>query len=248
MTKSGQFWFLTKRTGETWQTLLVSPLKFGERSRPLSGSCFVQKLAVQSHGCMNMVGVSKNVPSVTQLRTLPGIVHGDIKPENVLIYKGGTGFYTARVSDAGYSTQWVNEEDRIKMPKSWPWYAPEHDRDRFKPAQARKMDIFSFGMLCLWVLFEKYLSGITPLPQDVSWAERYFQGKEKTHLSKNTLEDLKRGDELTMFAQQLVLAERNIDNDKKQTLERLFRTSLGCNPDERNASPGELFGQLRLDQ
>ncbi|OCK78127.1 kinase-like protein, partial [Lepidopterella palustris CBS 459.81] len=85
------------------------------------------------------------------------IIHGDIKPENVLVYKDDAGAYTARVTDFGYSTRFANEDDLILVPKSWPWDAPEHHFDSYKPYQARRMDVFMFGMLCLWVMFEKYL-------------------------------------------------------------------------------------------
>jgi serine/threonine protein kinase len=203
-------------------------------------------LAPQSQICTSTVGSL----ALISIRTNPilEIIHGDIKPENILIFKDDAGAYIAKVTDFGYSTQFACEDDFIPVPKSWPWCAPEHNREKFKPAQARKMDVFSFGMLCLWVLFEKYLSWITSLPQDVHWAERYFQGKERRHLSKNILEDLKQGDQLAMLAQHLVLAERDISSDKRQALERFFRTSLACNPDERDASLEKSFSQLRLDQ
>ena len=106
------------------------------------------------------------------------------------------------------------------------------------------MDVFSYGMLCLWVMFEKYLSGIIPLPQEAYWAERYFQGKEERHLSKRILEDLKQEDKLVVLAQQLVMVEKDLDDDKKQTLEQFFSVSLTCNPDIREASLMQLFSRL----
>ncbi|KAF2474367.1 kinase-like protein [Lindgomyces ingoldianus] len=154
------------------------------------------------------------------------IIHGDIKPENVLVFKDDAGAYTARVTDFGYSTRFAGEDDLVSVPKSWPWCAPECEHEKLKPIQARKMDVFSFGMLCLWVLFEKYLSGITP------------------HMCKSILADLKQQDRLAMLAQQLVLAERDIETDKKKALERFFSTSLARNPDERDESLSALPGLL----
>jgi serine/threonine protein kinase len=163
-----------------------------------------------------------------------------------LIFKDNTGAYTARVTDFGYSTQFANEDDLLSVPKSWPWYAPEHNRDKFKPAQAQKMDVFSFGMLCFWILFEKYLSGITLLPREAQWAEKYFQGKEKRHLCKWILADCKRDDKLVVLAQQLAQSERDIDIGRKQALERLLSTSLACNPDERAKELRELLTHCGL--
>lgn len=110
------------------------------------------------------------------------------------------------------------------------------------------MDVFSFGMLCFWVLFEKYLSGITILPQESHWAEQYIQDKGERYLSKRILNDLKQEDNLVVLARQLVMAERDLDDDKKQALERFFNISLACNPDLREADLNQSFCCLITDQ
>lgn len=94
------------------------------------------------------------------------IAHGDIKPLNVLIFKkkdgettdggggggGGGGGYTAKVTDFGYSVIFRHPDSQIPMPKTPLWAAPEqcHLTDL---AGAMKMDAYSFGLLCLWLLF-----------------------------------------------------------------------------------------------
>lgn len=103
------------------------------------------------------------------------------------------------------------------------------------------MDVFSFGMLCLWVMFEQHLSGIAPLPQDMRWAGQYFLGKEDKHLSKRVLEGLKLEDKLGLFAQQLVMAEKDLDSDKRDALVHLFSTSLTSEPDRRARSLEHLL-------
>ena len=80
------------------------------------------------------------------------IVHGDLKPQNVLIFDDGEGRYIARVADFGYSTQWALPDDLVQMPRSRPWDAPEWHHRGFTPAQAMKMDAYSFGMVVLWLL------------------------------------------------------------------------------------------------
>jgi serine/threonine protein kinase len=80
----------------------------------------------------------------------------DIKPENVLIFKStaqassDTEKYRATVTDFGCSTWFSNENDDIYMPISQPWNAPEHHSisSCYRPAQCRRMDVFSVGMLC----------------------------------------------------------------------------------------------------
>ena len=57
-----------------------------------------------------------------------------------------------KITDFGYST--LNAGNTlINMPKSQPWQAPEWHHRGFGISDAMKMDVFSFGMLCLWLLF-----------------------------------------------------------------------------------------------
>lgn len=70
----------------------------------------------------------------------------------MLVFDNEAGGYIARVADFGYSTQWALPNDLIQMPRSRPWDAPEWDHRGFTPAQAMKMDSYSFGMVVLWLL------------------------------------------------------------------------------------------------
>jgi hypothetical protein len=142
----------------------------------------------------------------------------------------------------------VNEDELLSVPESQPWAAPEHDRKMFTPAQARKMDIFSFSMLCLWTIFEQYLSGFVPLPQEAKWAERYFQGIEGNDFGLRLLMDLKQEDKLVMLAGQLVMAEKDLDNDRKQVLTCFFSASLARNPNLRDANAIRSFDCLTPNQ
>ena len=72
------------------------------------------------------------------------IVHGDIKPQNVLIFDNEEGGYVARVADVGYSTQWALPDDLVRMPRSRPWDAPEWHHRGFTPTQAMEMDAYFF--------------------------------------------------------------------------------------------------------
>jgi hypothetical protein len=97
-------------------------------------------------------------------------------------------------------------------------------------------------------MFKRYLSAIAPLPQEALWAEQYFQNKEEKHLSKRVLKNLKHEDKLVLFTRQLVTAEQDIDDDKKQALQQFFSVSLVCEPDLREIDLKRLFGCLILDQ
>lgn len=158
------------------------------------------------------------------------MIHGDVKPENVLICNDEIGAYAAKIMDFEYSTHFAGEKRLLTLGKSWPWSAPELlEGNKFTSTQARMIDAFSYGMLCLWLLFEKYLSRITPLPREAQWADRYFQGKGKMNLSKTILNDLKQENKLVTLARQLVMGESDIDGDKKRDLEGFFNALLTPN-------------------
>jgi serine/threonine protein kinase len=70
----------------------------------------------------------------------------------VLVFKDVTGKTTIKVADFGYSTL-AGEVEQVLLPKSRPWNAPEHYFGEFEVTDAKKTDVYSFGILCLWVLF-----------------------------------------------------------------------------------------------
>lgn len=164
-----------------------------------------------------------------------------------MIYKDD-GEFTARVTDFGYASRFANEDDLIHVPKTEPWNALEHTYDKVTPAQAQKMDVFSFGMLCMWVMFEKHLSGITPLPQEAHWAEQYFQGRAGKDFSQNVLKDRKQEGGLVILAHQLVMAEEDVDDERKQALKRFFNASLTSDANLREVDFNWLFCCLMTDQ
>lgn len=82
-----------------------------------------------------------------------GIIHGDIKPANVLIFQNDHKQFVARVTDSGYSTWLGGAKDIVFMPRTPHWTAPEWHHRPITSASAVKMDIYSFGLFCLWFLF-----------------------------------------------------------------------------------------------
>ena len=67
---------------------------------------------------------------------------------------------TAKVADFGYCTLTMGESGKVSLPKPRLWIAPEHHFGEFKTLEAKKTDVYSFGMLCLWFLFGSRLSDI----------------------------------------------------------------------------------------
>ena len=169
--------------------------------------------------------------------------HGDIKPENVLLFKNESGEWHAKLADFGYAGWAINnsEDILIKPPRSRPWDPPDYHHRGFTVLGARKLDIYSFGMLCLWVLFfDRSLVG-EPLSTDVkstrSWPFHDFK----------LLDNMKREDVLGDFAVDLVTSVEVLHANQKENLARFFRSALARDPAERTMSFEELVSLLGHD-
>lgn len=57
------------------------------------------------------------------------------------------------MTDFGYSCMGAKDNDIVYLPMSRDWCAPEYHDRGIELHRAKKMDIYSFGMVCLWVLF-----------------------------------------------------------------------------------------------
>lgn len=166
-------------------------------------------------------------------------MHGDIKPENVLVFRDKSGRYSARVIDFGYSTRYIHLYQQLMLPISEPWNAPENaGRPRgWTFSQAVKADLFSFGILCLWLLFEPCLLGTSPLPQGLKVVDIGFSGS-----AEDTLRRMKGG--LRVYAQQLLASEIALEHDKKMALGEFFESSLSQDPEEREWSLSRFLTRL----
>jgi len=87
------------------------------------------------------------------------IVHGDVKPQNVLLFDGEpnvkryTTSGTAKLTDFGYSCFGAQDSDIVSLPYSDIWSAPEYHDRGFELRAAKKADVFSFGLTAVYLLF-----------------------------------------------------------------------------------------------
>ncbi|KAL7920908.1 kinase-like domain-containing protein [Trichoderma austrokoningii] len=156
-----------------------------------------------------------DVAAAVTLMHRQGIIHGDIKPENVLIFASeADNKISTRVTDFGYSTLHASNapEAQIRLPFSVPWNAPETvaDRDRlFSVHDAKLTDIYSFGMLCAWVLFHS------------------------SFRSTMTLSSKKEGGRLIQYIQEQIHAAADLDPLQKKSLSNFFASAISFDPQHR---------------
>ena len=166
-----------------------------------------------------------------------GVVHGDIKPQNVLVFKDAiTREITVKVTEFGYSTFAVGESGKFLLPKSRPWNAPEHHFAEFEAQEAKRTDVYSISMLCLWLLFECRLSDI---PQTAAGGTAELISFNASPAGRLTLlERLMYEDSAKDIADHLMESMPGI------CLKEIFSLTLPLNPGKRTNDLAKVIGLL----
>lgn len=171
--------------------------------------------------------------------SISDIIHGDIKHQNVLVFKNKNDRFVAKMADFGFSTAFLGENDKISFPRSRPWNAPEYHERYFSPEQAKRMDIYSFGLLCFWFLFGT--SDQLPLYENTESVN--FEGKGA---SLNIIERLKKNedDNFLKWIAWVLDRQDNIKDTERYNLKQFFRFTLVRKPDQRNMNYDHLLSSL----
>lgn len=110
------------------------------------------------------------------------------------------------------------------------------------------MDIYSFGMLCLWLIFGSTSAAALPLP-GASAEEGRFISFEECWLEANLLETWKmdEGNKLSEWATWLVSERDDVDRQIKDRLAQFFSVTLAYKPMERCKDFDHLLHLLAPD-
>ncbi|KAL9042207.1 MAG: hypothetical protein Q9214_003853 [Letrouitia sp. 1 TL-2023] len=159
--------------------------------------------------------------------------HGDIKPTNILVFKDGVGEIYAKIADFGYAG-WSrsNRQDLlIRPPRSRPWDPPEYHHRGFSISETIKLDIYSFGLLCLWFLFyDRSHSVPAAANETVHWPFDNF----------DLLDTMKHEDTLGEFAGSLVNSVDSLSVNQRNNLEKFFSSALARESKQRILSLEDL--------
>ncbi|KAL6690371.1 hypothetical protein J3F84DRAFT_389935 [Trichoderma pleuroticola] len=135
--------------GEAWPVLIFKRASYGDLRQ------FMKSEEGKKLGFKERLKLCREIANALLLMHSCHAIHGDLKPDNILIFKDVEGEYSAKVADFGYSTLFAQDIDvaEVVLPTSWPWTAPEiEDCSTVTFEQAKQADLFSFGLICLWTL------------------------------------------------------------------------------------------------
>lgn len=165
-----------------------------------------------------------------------GIIHGDIKPLNALVFDGD-GKRIVKLADFGDASICDNEQSLALLPKSVPWDPPEHHYRGIPYQEAKKMDIYSFGLLCLWVILGDYLY----LSLDTSRPHPSGKSSDDRQTTVDILATVRRTREIQEVAKECVLACESLTREQRFNLDRLFTVTLAEDSKARSTDFGTLF-------
>ena len=110
------------------------------------------------------------------------------------------------------------------------------------------MDVFSLGVLCLWLMFKDQLSSHAPVTLDIAstTSESAAQPKTCGQWQRQNLGGLKTAGKLTLFAES-ALERSNLDEKQKMSLGHFFGLTLAHDPDKRDSDLRHLLNMLAPD-
>lgn len=135
----------------------------------------------------------------------------------------GDGKRVVRLADFGDASICDNEESLSKLPRSVPWEPPEHHYRGIPYKQATAMDIYSFGLLCLWVILGDYLHLSLADPRLHPCGN---QSPDDRHSTVDILATVKKTRDIQEVARECVLACESLTGEQRSNLDTLFTATL----------------------
>lgn len=106
-----------------------------------------------------------------------GIVHGDMKADNVLIFPDPEHKYRAKLSDFGYSVILGSGQERLSLGGTRPWKAPEA-KTAIMASEAQYTDVYSLA-LQIWCTYAHGRNIFSMLMDDAMKGEDFYNEAER---------------------------------------------------------------------
>lgn len=167
-------------------------------------------------------------------------MHADIKPSNIIISRwkwpedsGDDDAAIPRISDLGASLI-GSDEDLFQLSRSRGWTAPEWHERFFQLQNARRMDVFSFGLVVYWILAWDIKFSHLSVDDEVTEMIRLTDPKPD-------------GCSLPLRESMKLLESLSLEHELRETITTFFRKSLALNPQDRATGAEHLLSFLDKD-
>ncbi len=168
------------------------------------------------------------------------IVHGDLKPDNILIKVTGTGTYTAKLID--FDDSYFSQKpptDREQVVGTPEYYSPElyeyisdEDEEVSGATLTTKSDIFALG-----VIFAEYITGVKPLiPSEYSGT--YAAAKDGATIS------FKESTHLTPRLRTLLSKMLKLNAEERPTIDEVQNELRSASAPGTTTSPGSTEAEM----
>jgi hypothetical protein len=156
----------------------------------------------------------------------------------VLIFENVDTTLSARVADFGYSSLIVSNSGSIALPISRPWNAPEVlRRDRqWTIAEAKSADIYSLGLLCLWILFRDQITRFSGLVVD----DVFFSDDGAA-----LLHEWKEHNRVSEVASAITQSDSSLAQGMRDVLENFFKQAFSAEETRSRLDLQHTIAQLR---
>jgi len=131
-----------------------------------------------------------------------------------------SGDLVAKAIDFGYSCFGASPSAHVKVPRTRPYQAPEHELDkRFPWDAAQKMDIFSFGFLIVRLLVWELFSEV----------------------DLDDIDEMKRTPRFLQLAMKALESSTSVPEQEKDLVRTLFSMTLDSEPSARAPDFGRII-------
>jgi hypothetical protein len=133
----------------------------------------------------------------------------------------------------------------VRLTRSEPWDAPEWSHAQVRLADAKKMDVYSFGLLCLWIFFhDEFLEnwGYPSISLGRAFSLDDTLAFEDLQYRKRT------GNHILHLAQKMTDQHETYKPDTKARLRRVFALTLEDAQEARAGTIEDLAKILRGDE
>ena len=172
-------------------------------------------------------------------------MHGDIKPGNILVSQDiEQDAISITLTDFGFARFAPNDDGPVKVTRSEPWEAPEWNHREFKLEDAKNLDTYSFGLLCLWLFFKDENLSVWNLPLatvDTAFAENDSSAFKEFQSKKHS------EDSILILAKELIKTQEYGESEVGSRLSRVLDLTLAHYPNER-ASSMKLLIEILCDE